>query len=232
MVTAVILFSGGLDSTVALAEALDHGHTSSGVLPVFFCLGQKAAEREWAAAKSVFKHYKLKEHRYVDIKGLMLSSALVEEDKNVQAYANVSKMREGDPNAANYVPFRNGVFLSMCGAIAESVGAREIWTGFDGGRRDPKASTDAQPGFVSAMETALALGTRCGRQNDGISIVSPLMHNTKVDTILRGNELKAPLHLTWSCYNGGREPCGKCSVCLGRSEAFTAVLLSNSGRKK
>lgn len=113
------------------------------------------------------------------------------------------------------VPFRNGIFLAVAGGLAESLGLNSVWLANHFG--DRAIYPDCRQEFVSAMDQALQVGTY-----SRIRLVAPFTFMTKAQIIKRGLEAGVDYSRTWSCYQGGAEPCGKCGTCLERAEAFAA----------
>jgi 7-cyano-7-deazaguanine synthase len=114
-----------------------------------------------------------------------------------------------------YVPFRNGVFLSIATAIAEALEAKRIFIGVN--QVDFSGYPDCREEFIKAMQKTIALGTKIGEE---LKIEAPLLHLSKAEIVKLGLEVGAPFHLTWSCYRGGDKACGRCSSCKLRLKAF------------
>jgi 7-cyano-7-deazaguanine synthase len=213
MKKAVVLLSGGLDSTVTLAYALSKGRN---VIPLSFRYGQRHS-RELEAAKAVAKHYELKNHVIMDLDlTAFRKSALTSEEIKVPKRKDVEEIREGIP--VTYVPARNIIFLSIASGIAETEGAREIFIGANS--IDYSGYPDCRPEFFEAFEEALNKGTKAGVEGRGIKIRHPILRMTKAEIVRLGKELGAPLQLTWSCYEGGAKACGRCDSCLLRLKGF------------
>ena len=123
----------------------------------------------------------------------------------------------GEGTVATYVPFRNGLFLSYAAAIAISVHASVVYYGAHADDAAGRAYPDCTPEFEKAMNIAIYEGS--GRT---VQMHAPLLNWNKAQVVKYGLELKAPYHLTWSCYEGGDKPCGKCGTCIDRAKAFEA----------
>ena len=216
---ALVLSSGGIDSTTALAEAVRlYGHNNAVSLSVSY--GQKHL-RELQAAEEVAKYYEV-EHICIDLTDIFKYSdnALLTHSEQAipkESYGEqINKTKEEEP-VDTYVPFRNGVFLSVAAAIAQSNGCDVL---FYGAHRDDAAGSaypDCSEEFSDAMGTAIWEGT-----GHAIKTEAPFIGMNKADIVKKGIELGVPYELTWSCYEGGDKPCGKCGTCIDRARAFAA----------
>jgi 7-cyano-7-deazaguanine synthase len=119
---------------------------------------------------------------------------------------------------ATYVPARNTIFLSFAASYAESIGARTIFIGANA--LDYSGYPDCRPDFIKAYERMINLGTKGGAEGKSIWIETPLIRLTKAGIIKLGIKLKVPYNLTWSCYAGGKKPCGVCDSCKLREKGF------------
>jgi 7-cyano-7-deazaguanine synthase len=209
---AVSLLSGGLDSTVTLAYALSEGFD---VVPLTIRYGQRHV-RELESAKAVVRHYGLKHHVIMDLDLSSFRSALTRSDIAVPERGSTSEI--GDDIPVTYVPARNIIFLSIAAGLAESVDADRIFIGANA--IDYSGYPDCRPEFFRAFETVLKVGTKAGVEGEPIIIEHPILRSTKADIVRMGRKLKAPLELTWSCYQGGDKACGKCDSCLIRLKGF------------
>ncbi len=210
---AVLLASGGLDSSVTAALARKAGHE---LLWLTVDYGQRHAieidrARQVAAAMQAVKHTVLA----VDL-GKLGGSALTAE-------LPVPKDRSsGERNLGipiTYVPGRNLVFLSLAAAYAEAEGASIIY--FGANVVDYSGYPDCRPEFIRAFEAAVAAGTKAGVEGTALRVCAPLLDMTKADIIRAGARLGVPLHLTHSCYDPvGELACGRCDSCVIRREGF------------
>lgn len=209
---AIVLLSGGLDSTVALYKAKADGFDE--LYALSFDYGQRHA-RELECAKASAQEIGVVAHNVVSLKlDLWGGSSLTDKTMTVED-GDVEK--EGIPNT--YVPARNMVFLSVAASYAEAVGARDIFIGVS--EVDYSGYVDCRQGFIDAMEQAINMGTVCAvEKGEKIRIHAPFIDKTKAQEIKLGRELGVDFDLTWSCYNGGEEPCGTCDSCLLREKAF------------
>ena len=122
---------------------------------------------------------------------------------------------------AAYVPSRNIIFYGVAAAYAETLGASQIV--FGSNADDAKELPDARPTFIQLMNELIRTGTRSCQEGSKIEIVNPLINYSKYNVLKLALKLKVPLELTWSCYENGKSPCGKCRGCTKRLEAFNQV---------
>ncbi len=215
---ALVLFSGGLDSSTCLALAVKkHGAENVIALSVYY--GQKH-DKEMRAAEKVAAHYG------VPLKTLDLAAIFADSDCTLlkgsqgdipkESYADQLKETDGAP-VSTYVPFRNGLFLASAASIALSNGCGVIYYGAHSDDAAGNAYPDCSEKFNSAMNEAIFTGS--GEQ---LHIEAPFVSLNKSDVVRIGTELGVPYELTWSCYEGGDKPCGKCGTCIDRIKAFEA----------
>ena len=216
---AVVLLSGGVDSTTCLAVAVKR-YGADQVLALTSYYGQKHA-RELEAARRVAEYYKVwhVEQNLSSAFALSDSSLLTSSNKSVphQSYAEQLAKWGGSGTVDTYVPFRNGVFLSFAAATAVSVGAETIFYGAHADDAAGSAYPDCTPEFYDAMKTAIYEGS-----GHVCTLEAPFIHKTKADVVAAGLELGAPYRFTWSCYEGKERPCGQCGTCIDRAKAFAA----------
>lgn len=213
---ALVLFSGGVDSTTCLGIAVDK-FGSENVLALSVSYGQKHT-KEIDSARAVAKHYGVELYeldlsemfRFSDCSLLKGSS----EEVPHESYAQQLKETDGSP-VSTYVPFRNGLFISSAAAIAISRGCSVIYYGAHSDDAAGNAYPDCSETFNNAMSEAVWVGS--GNQ---VRIEAPFVSKTKADVVKMGLELGVPYELTWSCYEGGDVPCGKCGTCIDRAKAF------------
>lgn len=216
---AVVLFSGGVDSTTALALAIEkYGADNVAALSVFY--GQKHS-KEIEAAENIAAYYKVK-RLTIDLSLMFKYSdcSLLEQNKNSEipklSYAEQLEATDGEP-VSTYVPFRNGLFLSAAASIALSLGAEVIYYGAHSDDAAGNAYPDCSEVFNNAMNTAIYEGS--GRQ---IRVEAPFVTLNKSQVVAEGVRLGVPYEMTWSCYEGGDKPCGVCGTCRDRRAAFLA----------
>lgn len=204
----VAILSGGLDSTVSLAVAV---RKMDVVLALTFDYGQRAARREREAAARIARRAGVP-HRVIRIPWLagLTRTALV----NRKAALPRHEMSERSAKAV-WVPNRNGVFIEIAAAHAESLGATRLITGFN--REEAVTFPDNSPAYVLAVNRALSFSTA-----NGVRVVSFTGALDKKGIVRLGRKLGAPLDLVWPCYEGGRAWCGACESCLRSLRALDA----------
>lgn len=208
--TAIVLASGGLDSTVVAAISKSE---CENMTLVTFDYGQRH-DREIEAAKAVAKHYDAEQVIVTLNAGSWGGSALT--DPAVE----IPLEREIDSSIpATYVPARNLIFLSVALGIAETRDADAVYIGVNA--LDYSGYPDCRPEFIEAFEAAAKLGLKRGVEGDPISIKTPLIGMTKAEIVNEGIRTNAPLELTWSCYSGGHSPCEMCDACVLRARGFS-----------
>lgn len=212
---AVVLLSGGLDSTTMLAIARSEGFAPHAMT---FRYGQRHAH-EIEAARRVAAHYDVADHVVVDIDLRTFGGSALTADLAVPKDRAEDAMAEGIP--ITYVPARNTIFLSFALAWAEVLGAGDIFIGVNA--LDYSGYPDCRPEYVAAYERMANLATRGGVEGTNpIRIQAPLLHLTKGQIIKRGLALGVDYALTTSCYDpdpDGRS-CGHCDACLLRLRGF------------
>jgi 7-cyano-7-deazaguanine synthase len=219
VIKAVVLLSGGLDSAVALSLALAEGREC---FPLAFDYSQRHAKEVTYARKIAHLHSRaLKachQARVVELIGLDFSTSALTSALPVP-------QGPGEPDSSKipvtYVPARNSIFLSIGTAFAESLGADEVWAGYNA--VDYSGYPDCRPEYVTAMEGALALGTKRGVEGRPIALRAPIVRDSKVEIVRKGLRLQTPFEYTWSCYVGQEKPCGLCDSCKIRAAAFAAL---------
>ena len=215
---AIVLSSGGVDSTTCLAVAIDK-YGSENVISLSVYYGQKH-NKELEAARAVAEYYRVR-HIELDLKPIFEDSkcSLLMQNKSEipkESYAEQLDKTDGKP-VSTYVPFRNGLFLSVAASIAISNGCEEIYYGAHADDSAGNAYPDCSDAFTNAMSEAINLGSGCG-----LTIKAPFVNRNKAQVVKRGLELNVPYELTWSCYEGGDKPCGRCGTCIDRQKAFEA----------
>lgn len=216
---ALVLSSGGVDSTTCLGLAIEK-YGKENVTALSITYGQKH-DKEVEAAEAVARYYGVelitldlaKIFQY-DTKCTLLQSCT--EEIPEESYADQLKKSDGKP-VSTYVPFRNGLFLSSAASIALSKDCSVIYYGAHSDDAAGNAYPDCSDAFNEAMKSAIELGS--GNQ---LTIEAPFVKWTKKDVVREGLRLHVPYELTWSCYEGGDKPCGKCGTCLDRAAAFAA----------
>ncbi|MCR5834556.1 MAG: 7-cyano-7-deazaguanine synthase QueC [Selenomonadaceae bacterium] len=217
MSKAVVLLSGGLDSTTCLAMAVDKfGAENVATISVFY--GQRNAN-ELIAARAVSKfynvaHYELNAEeifKMSDSAMLNKSAAPLEKTSYAEQIAKTGRV-------STYVPFRNGLMISMAVSFADGLfenDSVELYVGVHADDAAGNAYPDCRADFIASLASAVNIGTY-----EKINLVAPFVNKTKADVVKVGLTLGAPYHLTRSCYERGDKPCGQCATCLDRAKAF------------
>lgn len=216
---ALVLCSGGVDSTTLLARAVAK-YGAENVYALSISYGQKHA-REIEAARAVAAHYGV-EQRFLDLGAIFADSScslLSHSDAAVPAGTYAEQQAEGGQGepVSTYVPFRNGLFLSSAASMALSLGCETVCYGAHHDDVAGNAYPDCSIEFVEAMNRAIVEGT-----GGELRLEAPFVRLTKADIVREGLALGVPYELTWSCYEGGEAPCGVCATCLDRAAAFAA----------
>ena len=210
---ALVLFSGGLDSTVLAAQLLADG-AETRLLSIDY--GQRHA-KELQQAEKIAEALGLPHRilRLPDLGPLLGGSSLTDDQVELPEghYAEESMK-------ATVVPNRNMILLALAGGHALSLGFNTIAYAAHAG--DHTIYPDCRPEFADAMESALGLADW-----EKLSLHRPFVHLSKTDLVKKGAELGAPLHLTWSCYAGREKHCGKCGTCVERKEAFALAKVTD-----
>ncbi len=216
---AVVLSSGGLDSTTCLGIAVDKlGRENVSALSVFY--GQRNA-RELSSAKLVAEHYGVAHYEF-DVAAIFSnsSSALLNTSTAELEHSTYGEQVVDGGRIETYVPFRNGLMISTAASFADSLYDDETVELYIGIHQDDVAANaypDCRADFIQAIGAAVNIGTY-GK----IKLVAPFVGKTKADVVKIGVALKVPYEITWSCYERGDRPCGKCATCLDRAKAFAA----------
>ncbi|HTW56332.1 MAG TPA: 7-cyano-7-deazaguanine synthase QueC [Thermoplasmata archaeon] len=211
---SVVLLSGGMDSATCLALA---SRRDRPVHALTIGYGQRHA-RELAAARALARHYGVAEHVVLELPlAPLLESALTRPSR---------RLPTGGPRAgripSTYVPARNTIFLAIALGFAESRRLAAIYLGANA--IDYSGYPDCRPAFLRAFERLARLGTKAGvTGRSRLRIRAPLLRRSKAEIVRLGEQLGVPWGLTWSCYAGGRRPCGRCDSCRLRARGFRAA---------
>ena len=209
---AVILFSGGIDSTTALSWAMQRFSTVQAMIVDYSQRHNLEVEMARIAAQKIGVDAQV--IRF-PLKGI-IHSALMDEDREIPESVETSKDDAGVP--FTYVPFRNGIFLSLAAAFAESRGIFHMVTGFN--LIDTPDYPDTTEAFTMKMEAAINQGTSASITGQLFKIHTPLIGKTKKEIIEMGVNLKSDYSYSISCYRGGEAPCLRCPSCEIRQNAF------------
>jgi 7-cyano-7-deazaguanine synthase len=211
---AVVLLSGGLDSTTTLAVAKSQGYAP---FALTFRYGQRH-QIEIEAAKRIAHHFQVAQHKIFDVDLSSFGGSALTADIRVPKDRGLDEISKDIP--ITYVPARNTIFLSLALAWAEVLGARVIFIGVNA--LDYSGYPDCRPEFIEAFETMANLGTKAGVEGGKIRIHTPLINLSKAQIIKKGLESGVDFSLTSSCYDPSSDgkACGKCDACLLRLKGF------------
>lgn len=213
---AMVLFSGGVDSSTCLGMAVEK-YGEDNVIALSIAYGQKH-NREMLSAKQITEYYGV-EHLSLDLSEIFAYSdcSLLQHSRQEvpqQAYSEQLKQTKGKP-VSTYVPFRNGLFLASAASIAISKECEVLYYGAHADDAAGNAYPDCSQAFHQSMAEAIWIGS--GKQ---LRIEAPFVGMTKAEIVRTGLNIQVPYQLTWSCYEGGKRPCGVCGTCIDRAEAF------------
>jgi len=208
MKKAVCILSGGMDSTLASYLALQDGYE---IITVHFNYGQRTQDKELQAFRDISNSLNVANKYEIDLPFFshIGASALTDDSIDVP----VGGIEDGVP--ITYVPFRNGIFLSIATAIAEKEGASALFIGVV--QEDSSGYPDCTDTFIDKMQNAMNQGTK---ENTKLEILTPLVHLSKAQIVQKSLELNVPLELTWSCYQNSTKACGVCDSCRLRLNGF------------
>jgi 7-cyano-7-deazaguanine synthase len=200
--------SGGMDSTLCAYMMKNDGYE---IVALHFNYGQKTEQKELQCFEELVKKLGIKTKYVLDMEFFkqLGASSLVDDNLTIR----VDGIKDDVPNT--YVPFRNGIFLSMAGAIAEKEGAEVIAIGVV--EEDSSGYPDCREEYIVAMQKAINLGTK---DETKIEIKMPLVHLKKSQIVNEAIKLDVPLELTWSCYKNSKKACGVCDSCRLRLNGF------------
>ena len=221
MPKALVLSSGGVDSTTCLGLAV-HELGAANVVSVSMFYGQKH-KKELEAAQKLAEYYNV-QHYELDLSVVFAQSncSLLSHSTQEVPEGDYADQIDRSENGmvATFVPFRNGMFLSAAASLAVSLFPNEevyIYIGAHADDAAGNAYADCSENFIDSMNDAIFIGTY-----KKVSIKAPFANCNKAEVVAKGLELKVPYQYTWSCYNGGDKPCGKCGTCIDRAKAFEA----------
>lgn len=211
---AVVLLSGGLDSTTTLAIARDKGFAC-------YCLSFSYGQRqtiELERARAIAKKMGAAQHLILSLDLAKIGGSALTDDIAVPKSRSLHEMSKDIP--VTYVPARNIIFLAHAVAWAESIGVQDIFIGVNA--LDYSGYPDCRPAFISAFEQAVNLGTKGGCEGKKFRIHTPLIHRKKAEIIQRGIDLGVDYSLTHSCYDPDTDgvSCAQCDACLLRIKGF------------
>jgi len=216
MKRAVVLLSGGLDSTTTLAICAHEGFET---YALSFAYGQRH-KIEMAAARRIATALRAHEHRVVEIDLRSFGRSALTDEIAVPKARSQNEMKTGIP--VTYVPARNTIFLAYALAYAEVIGAQDIFIGVNA--IDYSGYPDCRPDYIAAFEKLANLATKAGTEGARFRVRTPLISLSKAEIIRRGLELGVDFSLTHSCYDPGPNgiACGECDSCQLRLQGFRA----------
>ena len=212
---AVVLLSGGLDSTTVLAMARKNGFETCAMT---FRYGQRHAH-EVGMARKIADDMSVRQHVVVDIDLRTFGGSALTDDVQVPKSDSAEDISDGIP--ITYVPARNTIFLSYALAWAEVLESRDIYIGVNA--LDYSGYPDCRPDYISAFQSMANLATKAGVEGHGVTIHSPLINLTKAEIIAQGLQLGVDYSQTTSCYDpaSNGDACGSCDACLLRLRGFS-----------
>ncbi|MEQ9550616.1 MAG: 7-cyano-7-deazaguanine synthase QueC [Coleofasciculus sp. G3-WIS-01] len=220
MSKAVVLLSGGLDSSTVLYQAKADGYECYAISFDY----QQRHRRELESAIAIAKCASVKDHQVVSFDLRQWGgSALTDDTLDLPQARSLQQMSQSIP--ITYVPARNTIFLSFGLSYAEAMGATAVYLGVNA--LDYSGYPDCRPDYIQAMQQVFRLGTKQGREGEPIQIITPLIQLRKTEIIQLGNKLGVPWQDTWSCYAGDEMACGVCDSCRLRLAAFAELGLND-----
>ncbi len=205
---AVCIMSGGMDSTLAAYMLRSQGY---GIVAVHFNYDQRTEGKELACFRNIAAALDVDDTYEIDLGFFAAIGASALTDRSIDV--PTGGIEEGVP--VTYVPFRNGIFLSIAASIAEKEGASVIGIGVV--EEDSSGYPDCRESYIEAMQRAINLGTK---DETDITIAMPLVHLKKEQIVAEAVKYGVPLELTWSCYQSEEAACGVCDSCRLRLKGF------------
>ncbi|MCY7320775.1 MAG: 7-cyano-7-deazaguanine synthase QueC [Phormidesmis sp. CAN_BIN36] len=207
---AVVLLSGGLDSATSAAQAIADGYD---VIALSLNYGQRH-DRELHAANQVAAHLKIQDHFVMQVNLAQWGGSALTDP----AIAVPTEGTQSDAIPITYVPGRNTVFIAIALSLAEAKSAEAVYLGINA--IDYSGYPDCRPEYLEAFQHLATLSSKAGLAGRAPKLVAPLVNDSKVDIVHRALRLDVPIALTWSCYQGGDQPCGVCDSCRIRDRAL------------
>lgn len=205
---AVCVLSGGMDSTLCATLALKEGYD---VIALHFDYNQRTMTREKQAFNDVCDALGIKEKVVLDVSFIADIGGSALTDTSI----DVPKDGLSKEVPVTYVPYRNGIFLSIAAALAEKSGASAIYLGAV--EEDSSGYPDCKVEFIKDLQKAINSGTATKTK---IEIKTPIIGLSKAEIVAKSLEVGSPVHLSWSCYESQSEACGECDSCLLRLKGF------------
>ncbi len=208
MKIAICIISGGMDSALSVKLAQKEGYE---IIALHFNYGQRTQAKELECFRKVAKNVAAKESYEIDLNFFEQIGASALTDKSIDV--PTGGIEEGVP--VTYVPFRNGIFLSIAAAVAEKHNAEALFIGVV--EEDSSGYPDCRESYIEQMQKAINMGTK---EETNLEIKMPLVALKKSDIVLKSIELNVPLESTWSCYKSEELACGVCDSCRLRLQGF------------
>jgi len=205
---AVCIISGGMDSALGAKIAQKEGYE---LIALHFNYGQRTEKKELESFRKIAKKLACSESYEIDLDFFKEIGASALTDSNLDI--PTGGVESGVP--ITYVPFRNGIFISIATALAEKHGAEAIFIGVV--EEDSSGYPDCRDGYIKSMETSINLGTK---EETKLEIKMPLVHMKKSEIVTKSIALGVPLEDTWSCYKNEDKACGVCDSCRLRLNGF------------
>ncbi|TET91007.1 MAG: 7-cyano-7-deazaguanine synthase QueC [Sulfurovum sp.] len=205
---AVCIISGGMDSALSAKMAQNEGYE---IIALHFNYGQRTQAKELECFRKIAKDVDAKKSYEIDLGFFEQIGASALTDKSIDV--PTGGVEEGVP--VTYVPFRNGIFLSIAAAIAEKHSARALYIGVV--EEDSSGYPDCRESYIEQMQKAINMGTK---EETNLEIKMPLVSLKKSDIVQKSLELSVPLQDTWSCYQSEGKACGVCDSCRLRLRGF------------
>lgn len=212
---AIVLLSGGLDSTTCAYLAQSEGFA---IHALSFDYGQRL-KRELDSARQVAAAVQAADHIIISFDLRRWGGSALTSDIAVPQNRSPEEINEGIP--VTYVPGRNTIFLAFGLSYAEATGAKALFIGVNA--LDSSGYPDCRPDFIEAFQEVSRIGTRAGSEGNPVRLVTPLIGLTKAEIVKLGVAAGVDHSLTWSCYLGGERPCGTCDSCLLRAQGFAGA---------
>ena len=221
---AIVLLSGGLDSATSAAQAMADGYD---LIALSFRYGQRH-ERELEAARQVVASLNIREHQVMDVNLAQWGGSSLTD----QAMMVPTDGVKPDEIPSTYVPGRNTVFIAIALSLAEARGAEAIYLGINA--VDYSGYPDCRPEYLAAFQHLATPSSKAGLEGKAPKLIAPLVMDSKTDIVHRALKLGVPIEQTWSCYQGGEDPCGLCDSCRIRDKALIEAgqpdLATSTGR--
>ncbi len=208
MKKAVSIISGGMDSALGAKIAQNEGYE---LIALHFNYGQRTEKKELESFRKIAKKLNCLERYEIDLDFFKQIGASALTDSSLEV--PIAGVEDGIP--ITYVPFRNGIFLSIATAIAEKHGAEALFIGVV--EEDSSGYPDCRDSYIKSMEESINLGTK---DETKLEIRMPLVHLKKSEIVKKSIELGVPLEDTWSCYQNEDRACGVCDSCRLRLNGF------------